>query len=70
MVFRVFEDNRGARAPEEVALQLLYLYSKPPPLPAPPLSLKTFREFLLQLGGGDALTCHAPKNVQYHKILQ
>lgn len=70
VVFRAFKDNCGARAPEKVALQLLYLYSKPPPLPAPPLSLKTFREFLLRLGGGDTLTCNTPKKVQYHKILQ
>lgn len=63
VVFQVFEDNRGARAPEKVAVQLLYLYSKPPPLPAPQLFLKTFREFLLQLGGGDTLTCNTPSTI-------
>lgn len=56
MVFRVFEDNRGARAPEKVCSLPLFSSFKPPPLPTPQLFLKMFGEFPLQLGARDVLT--------------
>lgn len=56
--FRVFEGNRGARAPEEVRLHLLRLF------------LSVSSKFLVQSGGGDALAFNTPKKVQYYKILQ
>lgn len=69
--FRVFEDNRGARAPEKVCSLPLFSSFKPPPLPAPQLFLKMFGEFLFQLGARDVLTRKTPKKtLQYHRILQ